>query len=288
MTLTVPFAYLNLDDNMVLQIFSFIILTVIMGLWLIQFGVAGLDWTRVPAVTRDNSGLIGNILFNFAFIVAIPSWVNEKKPDVSVKQSVWGSTLLATATFIAIGLMGPMAYHFGDEDLLSVFSSDAKVAPITKLGVYLFPFIALLSSIPIFSIVVRYNLIESKLCSEKWAHFWSIFAPWIGALVFYSGDMINTVVNWTGLLTVAPLNFILPCWFYISTRRPSFRGKSYDHVEDDEEEDRLPLITGDGNTGSHGMFLALPPTWPGEAIAWVLMMLMIAVNIWAIILELVS
>ena len=33
--------------------------------------------------------VFGNILFNYAVVVSIPSWINEKKPGASVNWTIW-------------------------------------------------------------------------------------------------------------------------------------------------------------------------------------------------------
>lgn len=63
--------------------------------WMVQFFVVGLDWSRVPFVGpyqndsppakfsycssgRNQAGILGTLVFNYAFVVTVPSWVNEK------------------------------------------------------------------------------------------------------------------------------------------------------------------------------------------------------------------
>ena len=68
------------------------------------------------------------------------------------------------------------------------FSPQLDNAPLQtalRVSVYLFPTITLLSSIPIYSIVIRYNLLENKQCSVGWFHFFSFPFPFSFLLVFY-------------------------------------------------------------------------------------------------------
>lgn len=63
--------------------------------WLASFGMAGLDATRLSMIGPDQSlvlilftpisshsivcwQVLGSVIFNFAFVVTVPSWVNEK------------------------------------------------------------------------------------------------------------------------------------------------------------------------------------------------------------------
>ena len=46
----------------------------------------------------------------YAFIVTVPSWVNEKKPQVSVKKVMWTSALTCSLLQLAFGLLGAWAF----------------------------------------------------------------------------------------------------------------------------------------------------------------------------------
>ena len=64
-----------------------------------------------------------------------------------------------------------------------------------KVGTYLFPPAALLTSIPVFSIIVRYNLMENQICGSFVANLFSVVLPWVVALFFFSGARSRGVVN---------------------------------------------------------------------------------------------
>ena len=67
-----------------LQYLAVIGLVVMAAIWL-SLLVAEPSFPRgLPLMTTSQSSLIGTVLFNFAFTSTLPSWVNEKKPDVPV------------------------------------------------------------------------------------------------------------------------------------------------------------------------------------------------------------
>lgn len=74
--------------------------------------------------------------------------------------------------FIILGLFGGWAFVYpSGGDLLSVLNSNSDGGPewlgdLSQISVYLYPLVALLTGIPVFSIVIRYNLLENKLCSK--------------------------------------------------------------------------------------------------------------------------
>ena len=53
-------------------------LVIVVCIWTVDCFIIGLDFARVPVVTPDQSQLLGVIIFNFAFVTSVPSWVNEK------------------------------------------------------------------------------------------------------------------------------------------------------------------------------------------------------------------
>ena len=97
---------------MIIQVIAFVLTFVCWGIWI----AASLDspalqepggW-HIPAVNNDaktgsQAAVLGTVLFNFGFVTTVPSWVNEKKPHVSVNKVVWVSTFCCNLVFFAIG-----------------------------------------------------------------------------------------------------------------------------------------------------------------------------------------
>ena len=54
------------------------------------------------------------ILFNFAFIVTIPSWYNEKRDNAPVVKSLIYSIGFVAVIFILIGVVGAMCFEYSD------------------------------------------------------------------------------------------------------------------------------------------------------------------------------
>ncbi len=44
---------------------------------------------RACVACGTQTAVLGTILFNFALCQTVPSWVNEKRPEVSVNKSIW-------------------------------------------------------------------------------------------------------------------------------------------------------------------------------------------------------
>jgi len=251
--LALPCGRWNLDDNMSIQTIAF---ALTIGCWLIWI-VASLsveDLTPLPAVntnpdTGTQAAVLGTILFNFGFVTTVPSWVNEKKPHVSVNKSLWVSTTLCIGVFFLVGISGALAFpdvlqglvtntcaeqvKHGDfncaNDLLQVFTQ-RKLMPaafrdhaildgVLRLSVYAFPIVAVVSSIPVFSIVVKYNMIEAG-SSTKMATFLGVVMPWILAFpLLKMPNALGQLVNFTSLFFVAFTDFIVPLLLYVCLHR---------------------------------------------------------------------
>jgi hypothetical protein len=56
-----------------------------------------------------------------------------------------------------------------------------------KVGTYLFSPAALLTGIPVFSVIIRYNLVENNICGPLPANLFAVVFPWIAALFFFAG-----------------------------------------------------------------------------------------------------
>jgi len=173
MAVIIPLGYLNLDDNIIIQVAALIFLVSVFIDWIVLFIMTGLpERKNVTAFTTSQTNVLGTIMFNFAYITTVPSWVNEKKPSVSIHKSLWSACIVSTISFFLVGYLGACAFHMDDtSDILSTIDSSSaitsKVAKqIAHILVYLFPLMVLATSIPVYSIIVRYNLIQNKVCNK--------------------------------------------------------------------------------------------------------------------------
>jgi len=94
----------------------------------------------------------------------------------------------------------------------------SKLSSLNAIGgatTYIFSVAILMVSIPVFSIIVRNNLVQNKICGYKTATFFSHVLPWICVLPFQTGSLINSVINWTSLFFVSTANFIIPILIYL-------------------------------------------------------------------------
>ena len=213
--LCIPVGYLNLDDNMNIQVGATLSMVAILSIWFVFFSTLGLDAVNMPAFGTDYSRILGIVVFNYCFVTAVPSWINEKSPSVSIPRSIAQALTGATLIFASLGAIGALAYaSFPDStDLLDKLNQSGNM--LMRVTYFVFPAIVNLTSIPIFSIVIKYNFLSNQVVSKPVANFVAVVLPWLLAVPFYTGAGFNTIVTWTGVFVSGIVNFVVPLYMYV-------------------------------------------------------------------------
>ncbi|KAF9965041.1 hypothetical protein BGZ70_005512 [Mortierella alpina] len=231
LVMILPLALLKLSENIWLQLASFILMIMIVIQWIVTFFMHGLDTTLVPVVGSDIGQTFGTILFNYAFITTVPSWANAKQPNVSIHKTVGWSVTITTTIYLMVAIVGGMAYPIqSNSSLIQAISSSPNATTLSLIAGYTFPIAALITSVPINIIVIRYNLIQSGACNMIWSNLLSGVLPWLIAIPCMTGSGLTTVINWSSLFLVSTANFIIPFILYIYSKRHR------------EKLNRLPII----------------------------------------------
>lgn len=111
-----------------------------------------------------------------------------QRREVSINKTVWLATIVSTVLFVIIGWLGALAFSLppdGSVNILQAIESNGFVVVcfffytssnsgssrgflhvVSQICVYLFPAVVLLSGIPVASIIIRYNLMQSGLCGK--------------------------------------------------------------------------------------------------------------------------
>jgi len=249
-----PLSFLSLDENALFQKMSFVGLCLIALEWVFHFtGQEGLRTGSPPALGEGTDclhNLFGNVMFNFAFVLTLPSWLNEKKTEVSESLAISTSLVITTVLFVAIGFTAASAefnrFATTDDDITTVLIDSNKSDSLTRLGAFVFPPVVLWSGIPVCAIVVRYNLIVEGVLGPCAAAVVAAFLPWALALLLYAGTLLNSLTSWSGLFLVVPLNFILPCVLYL-LRQPHDESK-----QPMESSASSTLLSGNAGIGGGG------------------------------------
>ncbi|KAF8128973.1 AAAP amino acid permease [Boletus edulis] len=224
-SLIFPLSLVHLVDNIIFQVVSFIVLLIITVVWIIVFIVGGLNTNHTPVVGHSQSTVVGFVLSNFSFVMTIPAWVNNTHPSVNIRLVVWMSVLISCLIYIPIGWLGSLAFVFQDNaTLLQAFATDTRhgtLSKIARVSSYVFPLAVLITSIPVFTIVIRYNLLRGNICSYKMAVFWSAIFPWLIAIPLQTNDGLAIILNWASLVFTTPSNLLVPFILFIVSKRHS-------------------------------------------------------------------
>lgn len=206
-----PLGCMNLEDNMLAQKASFLILTALC-LYFVTFwlGLAKERQQRVPAVGTRYRDLVGVCLFNFAFCVTVPAWRNEKSRRVNATSVIWISCLASAFGYAVVGYCGAMAYkHASDNVLDDLTSPMATYGARLAGGLFAWAIIGL--GVPVFAVLMRYNLLSGTTAvSPRLAMFVSAWLPWLLAWLLYHGHGILALLDWSGLILDSAVDFLLP------------------------------------------------------------------------------
>ena len=246
--LAIPLGILNLDDNIGIQIAGMLLTFVCVGVWVLNFCAIGLKSSLLPAFApASDTGyllLLPAILFNYGFVNTIPSWINEKRKDVRVDVTLWGAQGLASVQYVLIAVFGGLAIDFSDGVDITARMNDPKQHGVwlaSRIMTFVFPLANILTSIPVFSIIIRYNLLQLEgVRMPVWfANAVAVFAPWVVAVPLYSGNQVNTLITWSSAILFTLMNLLLPVLMYISAERMAAAG-SPPVMTDAEWDDDAP------------------------------------------------
>jgi len=138
-----------------------------------------------------------------------------KKKEVNINKSLWIATTASSLSFFILGFFGALSFQFPvNSNILSVINGSSYANMFTKVLVYLFPLMILATTIPVFSIIVRYNLLQSKI-RKSVANLLAVVLPWIVVIPFLTGNGLNNILNWGTLLFSSIANFVIPFAIYI-------------------------------------------------------------------------
>ena len=209
-----PLGFVSLRENMLAQKFSFVLLIVLCAIFLGSFGFT-LGDGAVAAVGPKSWDVLGVVIFNFAFCVTVPSWLNEKADHVDETPVIWAACLSTGVGYVVFGWLGGLAYEVAPDNVLDALTGRAA-STLTRVagGVFAFAIIGL--GVPIFSVLMRYNLVSGGL-GRRAATVVAGALPWAASWLVYRGHGIVNVLSWSGLILNSVVDFGLPLCAALAT-----------------------------------------------------------------------
>lgn len=204
-----PMALMNLQENATFQVVGFVVLIGTVAQFAFTFASAGLDVNNMTLWGTSWDALLGVVLFNFALVIAIPAWLYEKKPSVSVPVVIHGSNILSAVLYVIVGGMGALAIPNVSDNMLESMMSGA-FGVFMQLGSMLFAFMIVGLGIPLFSVLTRMNLTGSGLTSHRVGNLLAVYLPFSISWMLYQGNLVTQLLSWGGVLFTSAVAFLLP------------------------------------------------------------------------------
>ena len=105
--LVIPMGLMNFEDNVSVQVFSFIIAIGIGIQWVVSSILMGWDPNRISILSlnfRNLGTTLGTIILNMGFTTVVPSWINIKKKEVSIQKVVWTAVTIGFLFYTILGI----------------------------------------------------------------------------------------------------------------------------------------------------------------------------------------
>ena len=190
----------------------------IMWVWLFLYGARRSKAEHVPAVGTSADALGGIILFNFALAYTLPSWICEKKPAVPAMRMILIALVLALVFFIMIGLFAGRAFAPYSNRGIVLPDHVHKDVPAIQVSAFwmiqAFTILSNLTTIPIYAILMRYNLQQGLSMGRVLATILSILVPFTLSVLLYADVGFKPVVTLAGPIG-ALVNFVAPSLFFL-------------------------------------------------------------------------
>lgn len=214
----VPISLMDLKENAAWQLLGFGILLASSIYFCTQFMTFHISLAHASWWGSRHSDMLGVILFNFSLPLAIPAWLHEKKRNVGAGTVIVHSTVLSTALYIAVGVLGGLSLAHVNVNMLTPMVSGGYGSGLQITG-SIFAFFIIGLDIPLFSVLTRYNLTHAGLCSERMANLLVVWIPWLTSWIWYQGDSIKYILDWGGVLFTSVVVFLLPLYLALKVLR---------------------------------------------------------------------
>lgn len=225
-----PLALLDLKENVAWQVLAFLILLVTSAQFVVQFAALSSSTASATTATTlswwgyDWDDLLGVVLFNFPLVLAIPAWLYEREPHVDVATVVHCSTALSVVLYTVLGWMGARALPHVSENMVESMLSGCW-GTMLQLGATLFTFAIVGLNIPLFSVLMRLNLMGDTVfdddnhtpntavpvtCSRTLANVAAVGVPFTVAWLLHGGEAVTKLLSYGGVAFTSLVAFILP------------------------------------------------------------------------------
>ena len=169
----------------------------------------------------DAMSASGVVLFNLMYGIFVSTWLPEKKPEVSVKRTVYRSSFMGAILMILYGATVAASTKVVASDGLLDSTEQGEPLPVV-IAALAFGFFVIASGIPVSCIMARRNLETSsvKICDPFAASVMCVAFPWAIAWLFYTTPPYRNLVNYSGLFVVSWLALWMPFFILLHAIDP--------------------------------------------------------------------
>ena len=122
---------------------------------------------------------------------------------------IWSSSILVVVLYTICGLGGGVGIHDVPDNFLAYLSA-GHLGLMSQVTANLFSFFIIGLGIPLFQVVMRYNLVHSEVVSPRVGVLMTSVLPWGLSWMVYQGHGILEVFTWSGLCLNGLVGFMLP------------------------------------------------------------------------------
>lgn len=162
------------------------------------------------------TSLFGVILFDYALVLAVPSWLHEKQSNVDVRTVITGSSILSTILYMTIGCFGAMVMVNAPANMLESMMSGTFGSSM-QVCASVFAFFIIGLDCPLYSVLTRMNLTSAGEGGRLFANCLAVYLPYTISWLFYGGNAITELLSWGGMLFTSLVVFIFPLLLSLHT-----------------------------------------------------------------------
>ena len=221
-----PTCFQQLDDNVkTVQLLSFVCFVLILleftafFLWQGHRSAStGGGFHPVPWLGGTYTQLVSVFIFSWSFTMFVPSWLNEKRDNVSVNAVIWSAGIVALIGYMLFGLLcASVEAGIVLDNILPLLSQNAPL--LTRIFAHAFALTIIAPGIPVCAVSTRNNLLVSRLFSRRMCYFLSAILPFLLSFIFSSGTFFANLLVWSSLLFNGLVNFLIPFALYVTAVR---------------------------------------------------------------------
>ena len=193
----------------------------------------------------------------------MPTWLKEKKPEVSVNWIIWVCTSVSAVIFIVFGWSAALSFPNVDTEILKNLASP-QTAWLTRFAAAIFGVSIIGCGVPVFCVMIKNAIYSSRMANAGWSFFWGAVFPYAVSWTLFQGSALMTIMNWAGLIVNGTCAFILPLVLALCSYNAEKRKQKRDlelqqaqtqHVGDSLHKmgfQQLPLVAPTGHGHGHG------------------------------------